>query len=99
MDGLQPGQRAKVLALVTMLAEEGPNLPFPYASQVRGKLRELRTQLGKQKLRILYFGDANRTFVLLHGIVKRTAQLPVEDIRIAEKRMESHNRRMEERKK
>jgi len=35
--------------------QEGPNLPFPYSSQVRGKIRELRTQQGKDKLRILYF--------------------------------------------
>ena len=57
--------RAKALALIRMLEQEGPNLPFPYSSQVRGKLRELRTQQGKDKLRILYFGDARRVFVLL----------------------------------
>jgi phage-related protein len=38
-------------------------------------------------------------FVLLHGIVKRSAQLPEEDVRIAEARMELHGRRMEGRKK
>ena len=91
--------RAKMLALLKMLEQEGPNLPFPYSSQVRGRLRELRTQQGKDKLRILYFGDARRVFVLLHGIVKRSAQLPERDIRIAEARMELHVRRMEGRKK
>jgi hypothetical protein len=91
--------RAKMLALIKMLEQEGPNLPFPYSSQVRGKLRELRTQQGKDKLRILYFGDARRVFVLLHGIVKRSAKLPEEDIRMAEARMELHGRRLEGRKK
>src|SRR6266702_6518152 len=86
--------RAKLLALVKMLEQEGPNLPFPYSSQVRGKLRELRTQQGKDKLRILYFGDARRVLVFLHRIVKRSAQLPEEDMRIAEARMELHGRRM-----
>jgi len=38
-------------------------------------------------------------FVLLHGVVKRSAKLPEEDIRIAEARMESHGRRMEGKKK
>jgi hypothetical protein len=52
--------RAKALALIKMLEQEGPSLLFPYSSQVRGKLRELRTQQGKDKLRILYFGDAKR---------------------------------------
>src|SRR5882724_13313516 len=91
--------RAKLLALVKMLEQEGPNLPFPYSSQVRGKLRELRTQQGKDKLRILYFGDAKRVFILLHGIVKRSAQLPEEEIRIAETRMGLHARRVEGKRK
>jgi len=91
--------RAKALALIKMLEQEGPNLPFPYSSQVRGKLRELRTQQGKDKLRILYFGDARRVFILLHGIVKRSAQLRQEDIRIAEARMELHVRRLEGKRK
>ncbi len=91
--------RAKALALIKMLEQEGPSLPFPYSSQVRGKLRELRTQQGKDKLRILYFGDAKRVFVLLHGIVKRTAQLPEEDVHVAEARMELHRRRLEGKRK
>jgi len=97
--GLPLSHRAKLIALVKMLEQEGPNLPFPYSSQVRRKLRELRTQQGKDRLRILYFGDANRVFILLHGIVKRSAELPEEDIRIAEQRMDSHNRRIGGRKK
>ncbi len=97
--GLPLNRRAKVLALIKMLEQEGPNLPFPYSSQVKGRLRELRTQQGKDKLRILYFGDAKRVFILLHGIVKRSAKLPEEDIRIAEERMEFHSRRSEGRKK
>jgi hypothetical protein len=95
----QVQHKAKALALIKMLEREGPSLPFPYSSQVRGKLRELRTQQGKDKLRILYFGDANRVLVLLHGIVKRSAKLPEEDIRAGEARMELHNRRLEEKRK
>ncbi len=97
--GLPVEHRAKLVALIKMLEQEGPNLPFPYSSQVRGKLRELRTQQGKDKLRILYFGDARRVFILLHGMVKRSAKLPEEDIRIAEARMELHGRRLEGKKK
>lgn len=94
LTGLPLHHRARALAIVKMLEQEGPNLPFPYSSQVRGRLRELRTQLGKEKLRLLYFGDARRAFILLHGIVKRTARLPEEDIRIAEVRMQFHNHRL-----
>jgi len=38
-------------------------------------------------------------FILLHGILKRSAQLPEEDIRIAALRMELHLRRLEGKKK
>src|SRR5256885_17078240 len=91
--------RAKLLALIRLWQREGASLPFPYSSQVRGRLRELRTQQGKDKLRILYLGDARRVFILLHGIVKRSAKLPEEDIRVAEAPMEPHLRRMEGKKK
>jgi hypothetical protein len=99
LTGLPVQHRAKLLALIKMLEQEGPNLPFPYSSQVRGKLRELRTQQGKDKLRVLYFGDAKRVFILLHGMVKRSAQLPEEDVHIAMARMELHARRLEGKRK
>lgn len=97
--GLPLNHRAKAIALIKMLKQEGPNLPFPYSSQVSGRLRELRTQQGKDRLRILYFGDPNRVFVLLHATIKRSAKLPEEDIRIAEQRMKLHGRSMERRRK
>jgi len=71
-DDLTEKQRAKLLGLIQMLKDYGPTLPFPYASQVKGRLRELRTQLGKTRLRILYFADANQEFQLLHGVVRPT---------------------------
>jgi len=44
LDELPAPQRAKLLALIRLLEEPGPTLPFPYSSQIRGKLRELRTR-------------------------------------------------------
>ena len=41
LDELTEKHRAKLLALIKMLKEYGPTLPFPYSSQVEGKLREL----------------------------------------------------------
>lgn len=75
LEDLPKKQRAKLVALIETLKQLGPDLPFPYSSQVRGKLRELRTQFGKTRLRILYFGDAKRVFILLHGVVKDTQKL------------------------
>jgi phage-related protein len=87
LDALEPPRRAKVLAMIRLLEEQGPALPFPYSSQIRGRLRELRAHFGREQYRVLYFGAPGRVFVLLHGFVKRTAQTPSRDIDIGEARM------------
>ena len=86
LNALDKSPRAKVLALIRLLAEQGPALPFPYSSQVRGKIRELRTQHGRENLRVLYFGSSGQEWVLLHGFIKRTPQTSVRDVRTAEAR-------------
>src|ERR1700688_496718 len=96
LDGLPNKHHAKLIGLILKLKEHGPTLPFPYSSQVDGRLRELRTRFGKTRLRILYFGDANQEFILLHGIVKDTEKLELSDIREARNRMADHNRRLVE---
>jgi len=90
LDGLDKPRRAKVVALIEHLREQGPTLPFPYSSQVRGKIRELRTQYGKERYRVMYFGGPKRTFVLLHALKKSTKKLPEGDIKIAEERMKRY---------
>ncbi len=87
LNGVDKAPRAKVLALIQLLAEQGPNLPFPYSSQVRGKIRELRTRYSRERLRVLYFGASTREWVLLHGFIKRSQKTPEQDIGVAEARM------------
>ncbi len=77
----------KILQVLQMLEERGPHLPFPYSSQVEGRLRELRVHYGRTLYRVFYYGDAQRTFVLLHAFAKRTPALPEADLRVAMKRM------------
>ena len=73
LDSLDNKRRAKVLAMIRLLEEQRPTLPFPYSSQVRGKIRELRAHYGDEHYRVLYFGAPRRVFVLLHAFEKRTA--------------------------
>lgn len=96
LDGLERHQRAKVLAVIRLLEEQGPTLPFPYSSQIRGKLRELRTRSGDNRYRVLYFGNPKRIFILLHGFSKRTDKTPPGDIAIAEARMKRYLQQHEE---
>ena len=94
LNRLPKKHRAKLLGLIAKLKEHGPTLPFPYSSQVEGRLRELRTRFGKTRLRILYFGDANQEFILLHGVVKDTDKLEKSDIEAANNNMAGHNRKL-----
>jgi len=57
-------------------------------------MRELRTQLGKDKYRVLYFFDEKRAAVLLHGFQKNTAAVEEVDKRIGRTRMAEHNQRL-----
>lgn len=72
LDGLPSlRHRAAVLADVSLLADEGPILPFPLTSAIaahRG-LRELRTRIGGAQYRVIYTihnGDA----LVLHAFHK-----------------------------
>jgi phage-related protein len=94
LDGLPKKHRAKLLGLIAKLKGHGPALPFPYSSQVDGRLRELRTRFGKTRLRILYFGDSNQEFILLHGVVKDSEKLEKSDIEAAGTRMADHTRKL-----
>lgn len=96
LDGLAKPSRAKVVALIQLLAEQGPTLPFPYSSRVRGKIRELRTQYGKENFRVLYFGASNREWVLLHAFSKRTKRTPEKEIKLAEERMAAYLKKAKE---
>jgi len=86
--------QVKVFNLIRLLDEHGVSLPFPYSSQIRGRLRELRTQFGKMHLRILYCATPGRTFLLLHGFAKRTPRTPRSAIDLATRRMEEYLRRV-----
>jgi phage-related protein len=77
----------KVLQVTQMLEERGPNLPFPYSSQIEGKLRELRAHYGKVQYRLLYYGDVRGVFMLLHAFRKQTAQIPEREKRLAWQRL------------
>jgi phage-related protein len=77
----------KILQVLQMLEEWGPHLPFPYSSQLVGRLRELRVHYGRTLYRVLYYGDVQRTFVLLHAFEKRSQAVPEAELRVGMRRM------------
>ena len=60
-----------VTAVVELLGERGPHLPFPYSSAIQGSqfshMRELRIQSHGDPFRVFYAFDSRRVAVLLTG--------------------------------
>ena len=72
--GLDVEEQVSVQAIVEVLAEIGPSLPFPYSSDVKssrhGNMRELRVQHRGRPYRVLYAFDPRRVALLLLGGTK-----------------------------
>jgi len=64
-------QQNDIAAMVKLLMEMGPKLPFPYSSGIEqsrhSHMRELRIQSSGKPLRIFYAFDPRRSAILLIG--------------------------------
>lgn len=77
--------RAKVLSNLTILGENGPALREPYSKHLTDGIFELRTKLGTNATRILYFFYIDKHIILTNGFVKRTSKTPRSEIEKARK--------------
>lgn len=68
--------RAKIIWLIKKLGLTGTSLPFPFSSQVGGKMQELRIRSENSTFSILYYHDPRDAFVILRGLKRRSNQLP-----------------------
>jgi len=59
---------------IDLLAERGPLLDEPYGKQLRGKLRELRFWLGRDRQRISYYLASGQRAILLTVFQKQRAR-------------------------
>ncbi len=80
-------ERAALLADISLLADEGPVLPFPWTSALRAHpgLRELRSRFGAAQYRVVYViqqGDV----VLLHAFRKSSSKHVQREYRLAAER-------------
>ncbi len=70
-DMLDEKNQSDIDAHLQELERRGPNLPFPYSSDVKGsrhgEMRELRVQSGGKPIRIFYAFDPKRAAILLIG--------------------------------
>lgn len=80
LDGHNEKVRGKFVKLLTILAEHGPNLKRPYADTLRDGIRELRAGFAGGAYRALYFFFIEKTIVITHAFIKKTDQVPPEEI-------------------
>ena len=98
---LSESEQGKVDARVGLLVERGPNLGFPFSSQVKSsryaEMRELRAQAGGDPLRLLCAFDPRRTAILLVAGDKTGDDRWYEtNVPIADRLFERHLRTIEE---
>ena len=75
--------KAKVIWTITLLEEQGTNLREPYSAPLNDGLFELRTKLGSDIVRCIYFYDMGRIVILTNGFLKKDRKTPIGEIRKA----------------
>ena len=84
IDNLNRKERAKILKYIEFLREHEGYLDEPYSKHIKGKIRELRVDFNRNRLRIFYFIFIEKTIILLHAFLKKTEKTPIQDIKRAE---------------
>ena len=80
LSGMQPKMKAKTLRSVLLLKEFGPTLREPNTKPLGDGIFELRTVLGSDTGRSLFFFYDGNTIVLTHGFIKKTQKTPRKEI-------------------
>ncbi len=80
IDQCPPKHQVKVLRLLSLLEEQGPVLPRPYADILRDGIHELRFTLSRENVRVLYFFCYEKFIVLYNVFFKNTKKVPEQQI-------------------
>jgi phage-related protein len=80
LERLPVNHSQKVAAWITMLEEEGPTLPRPFADLLENGIHELRIKLSGKQVRILYFFMFKTCIILTHAFIKKTSSVPTGEL-------------------
>jgi len=73
--------------------EFGWPVGMPVCRSLGGGICEIRTHLTQDRIaRVLFYIDAKRRMVLLHGFIKKTQKTPLNDLELARKNKSKHER-------
>ena len=96
INDLEPKTKAKVLARIEFLEERWQELRRPYVDALQEGLYELRVIFSGNQVRVIYAYMFKDYIVLLHGIIKKTKEVPRDDILKAKNRMNDFQVRYKE---
>lgn len=85
LQSLDAKMEVKVIRNLKHLQAHGYELREPLSAPLGDKLFELRTQVGGNITRVIYFFYIDKTIVLTHGFTKKTQKTPPSEIERAEK--------------
>ena len=78
--------KAKVIANMHLLEEYGNSAREPLSKELNEGIFEIRTIVGNNIVRILYFFDNDRIIIVTNGFVKKRQKTPISEINLAKKR-------------
>lgn len=81
-----PEDEKKEIGTAIKTAQFGWPIGLPLVEHIDGDIWEVRTSLKDKIARVLFIFD-NKTMVLLHGFIKKTNKIPMQDIRLAKDRL------------
>lgn len=88
--------QAKIFSNLTYLEAMGPSLREPYSKPLGNGIFEIRTKLGSDITRVLYFFMAGQKAILTNGFVKKSPKTPPGEIDRAKRYRADYQRRSAE---
>ena len=92
---LETKLRAKVVANLNLLEEYGNMAREPLSKPLSDGIFEVRTIMGNNIVRVLYFFDEEKVIIATNGFVKKQQKTPQSEIDLAKSRREDYFRRKE----
>ena len=80
--------KAKLIWTFQLLETNGIDVGMPYVKPLEDKLYEVRAEVNRNAIRVIYFLYTGRRFILLHGFQKKTQKTPNKELEKARKYLE-----------
>jgi phage-related protein len=88
-----PNPEARIARALDLMEEFGIDPGMPYVRHLEKQLWELRARHGRNRYRIIYFLFTGKTFILLHGFIKKGIAVPESEMSLARQRRDDYLKR------